>query len=65
MDSFNNWGGGRGCHKFISVLEGDGTKVAPPGDLFDQPPGEMGSIRGKLADHIGDHVVLSPEVFFS
>ena len=34
-------GGGRGCHKFIPVLGGDGMKLAPPGDLFDQPPGEM------------------------
>ena len=30
-------------------------------DLFDRPPGEMNWIRGKLADHVGDHVVLSPE----
>ena len=37
------------------------TRIGPPGDLFDQPPGEMGRIRGKLADHVGDHVVLSPE----
>ena len=36
-------------------------KSAPPGDLFGQPPGEMSQIPGKLADHIGDHVVLSPE----
>ena len=34
-------GGGRGCHKFVPILVGDGTKIAPPGDLFDQPPGEM------------------------
>ena len=33
----------------------------PPGDLFDQPPGEMSSIRGKLADRVGDHAVRSPE----
>ena len=32
-------GGGRGCHKFVPVLGGNGTKKAPPGDLFDQPPG--------------------------
>ena len=33
--------GGRGCNKFVPVLGGDGTKTVPPGDLFDQPPGEM------------------------
>ena len=31
----------RGCRKFVPVLGGDGTKIAPQGDLFDQPPGEM------------------------
>ena len=35
--------------------------MAPTGDIFDQPPGRMSSIRGKLVDHLGDHVVLSPE----
>ena len=54
-------GRGRGSNKFVPVLGGDGTKIAPTGDLFDQPPDEMSSIRGKLADHVGDHVVLSPE----
>ena len=34
-------GGGRGCYKFVPVLGGDGTKIAPPGDLCDQPPSEM------------------------
>ena len=33
--------GGRGCRKFVPVLGGDGTKIAPPGDIFDQTPGEM------------------------
>ena len=47
--------------KCIPVLGGDGIKIAPLGDFFDQPPGEMISIWGKLADHIGDDVVLSPE----
>ena len=60
MEAFDDWRG-RGCSKFVSVLGGDGTKIAPLGDLFDQPSGEMSSIRGKLADHAGDHVVLSPE----
>ena len=60
QESFNDWGG-RGCNKFVSVLGEDGTKVAPTGELFDQPPGERIRIRGKLADHVGDHVVVSPE----
>ena len=34
-------GGGRGYNNFVSVLEGDGTKIAPAGDMFDQPPGGM------------------------
>ena len=59
-EPFNDWGG-RGCHRFVPVLGGDGTKIAPRGNLFDEPPGEMSSIRGKLADHVGDHVVLLPE----
>ena len=54
-------GGGRGCHKLVPGLGGDGTKIAPSGDLFDQPPGGMGWIRSKLADHVWDYVVLSPE----
>ena len=39
-DSFNVWEG-RGCRKFVPGLKGDGTKIAPPGDIFDQPSGEM------------------------
>ena len=53
--------GGRGCNNFVPVLRGNGTKIAPTGGIFDQPPGGMSWIRGKLADHVGDHVVLSPE----
>ena len=53
--------GRRGCNSFVPVLRGNGTKIAPTGDIFDQPPGGMSWIRGKLADHVGDHVVLSPE----
>ena len=34
-------GGGRGYHKFVPVLGGDDTKIAPFEDLFDEPPGEM------------------------
>ena len=52
---------GRGCNKFVPVLKGNGTKIAPTGDICVQPPGEMSWIRGKLADHVGDHAVLSPE----
>ena len=32
----------RGRHTFVSVLRGDDTKIAPLGDLFDQPSIEMG-----------------------
>ena len=39
-ESFNDWRG-RGCSKVVPVLGRDGTKIAPPGDLFDQPLGEM------------------------
>ena len=40
-DQFNDWGGGRGCNIFVPVLGGNGTKVAPTEDIFDQPPGQM------------------------
>ena len=53
--------GGRGCNQFVRVLGGDGTITAPPRDFFDQAPGEINRTRGKLADHAGDRVVLSPE----
>ena len=53
--------GGRGCNIFVPVLGGNGTKIAPTGDIFDQPPGQMRWIRDKLADHIGDRAVSSPE----
>ena len=29
-----------GCKKFVPVREGDGTKISPPGDIFDQPSGK-------------------------
>ena len=54
-------GGARALNNFVSVLGGNGTKIAPTGDIFDQPPGQMRLIRGKLADHVGDHVLSSPE----
>ena len=34
-------GGGRGCNKFVPVLGGNGTKIDPTGDIFDQHPGQM------------------------
>ena len=40
-ESLNDWGG-RGCHSFVSALGGDDTKIAPLGDLSDQPSTEMG-----------------------
>ena len=57
---FSDWDGG-GYRKFVPVLGGDGTKLAPIGDIFNQPSGELSGIRGKLADYLGDHAVLSPE----
>ena len=61
-ESFNDWGGGgRECNKSVPVLGGDDTKIALTRDIFYQTPGEMSSVRGKLADHVGDHVVLSRE----
>ena len=59
-ESFIDWGG-RGCRKFVPVMGGDSTKIALLRGIVDQAPGKMKSIRGKLADHVGDHAVLSPE----
>ena len=39
-DKFNDWGGGGGII-FVPVLGGNNTKIAPTGDIFDQPPGQM------------------------
>ena len=50
-----------GDNDFAPVLGGNGTKVAPTGDIFDQPHGQMRRVRGKLADLVGDHAVSSPE----
>ena len=61
FDQFNDWEGGLGCSIFVPVLGGNGTKIAPIGDIFDQSPGQMRRIWGKLADHAGDHVVSSTE----
>ena len=40
QDKFNAWGRRR-CNIFVPVLGGNGTKIAPAGDIFDQPPGQM------------------------
>ena len=53
--------GGGGCNKFVPVVRRNGTKIAPTGDIFDQPPGGMSWIRGKHANHVGVNAVLSPE----
>ena len=61
-ESFNDWGeGGRGMSQVCPRFGKERHENSPLGDLFDQPPGEMSSVRGKLADHVADHVVLSPE----
>ena len=39
MDPSNDWGGERACNKFVRVLGGDGTNIAPTGDISDQLPG--------------------------
>ena len=41
LDPFNDWGGERGCNNFVPALGGNGTKIAPTGDIFDQPPGQI------------------------
>ena len=46
--------------EILPVLGKDGTKTALPGDMFDQTPCKRCKIRTKLADHVGDHVGLSP-----
>ena len=35
-DAFNDWGG-RECNNFVPVLGGNGTKIAPTGDIFEHP----------------------------
>ena len=57
VESFNESGG----RSFFPVVRGDGTKLSSPGDIFYQPSSEMSCLRGKLADQVGDLVVLSPE----
>ena len=52
---------GGGCRKFVPVLGGEGTKIAPLEDIFDQPSGEMSSIWGNLVDRVSDYAALSPE----
>ena len=57
---------GRGYFRAVPSQNGDkfATSPTPPiveRLIFDLPPGQMRYIRGKLADHVGDHVVLFPE----
>ena len=33
--------GGGGCNIFVPVLGGNGTKIAPTGVIFEQPPGQI------------------------
>ena len=46
---------------FFPALEGGGTKIPPYGDIFDEPLCGRSSIRTKFADHVGDHVDVSPQ----
>ena len=39
VDPFDDWG--EGCNDFVPVLGGNGTKIAPTGDIHDQYPGQM------------------------
>ena len=34
-------GRGRRCHKFVPVLEGDGTRIVSAEDILDRSPGQM------------------------
>ena len=60
LDKFNDWGGGEDVTYLSPFWEGTARKKTT-GDIFDQPPGQMRRIWGKLADHVGDHVVSSSE----
>ena len=53
--------GGVGDVTYLSPFWERATKIAPPGDIFHQPFGEMSRIQGNLADHVDDDAVLSPE----
>ena len=39
-DQFNDWEG-RGHNQFVPVLGGNGTEIAPTGNIFEEPPGQM------------------------
>ena len=47
LDPFNDWGA-RDCNKFVPALGGNGTKIAPTGDIFDQPPGQCDEFGASL-----------------
>ena len=53
--------GGGGVPKFVPSFFGGGREKSPTGDTFDQLPGEMSQIRGKLAYNVGDYLVSSPK----
>ena len=36
-DPSNGWGEKGRCNKFVPVLGGDGTKIVPTGNIFDNP----------------------------
>ena len=52
---------GGGGPKFVPTWGGGDTKKSPTGDTFDQFPGEMSQIRGKLAYNVGNYLVSSPK----
>ena len=64
LEPVQRLGGGRGGNIFVPVLGGNSTKIAPTGDIFDQPPDQMRQNRDKLADHVGDHAVSSRKGLF-
>ena len=53
--------GGMGNVANLSPFGRGRHEKAPPGYMFDQPPGETSLFRGKLADNVEDHAGLSPE----
>ena len=41
IETSSTIGARRGCNIFAPVLGRNGTKIAPTGDIFDQPPDQM------------------------
>ena len=48
--------------EFLHFLGGESTKIAPTGDILNQPPCERSSIRTKLADRYFQHAHFIPIV---